>query len=401
MIHIDCCDLCGGTDLEIVIPAHTKEVFITGVGTISLTVGTKICRSCGFVFLSPRMDSEELNNYYDAHSRYIKSFDEISKSAYAELCKMQIDLIRKKGRISQGNALEIGSAEGFFLFLLSREGFHADGVEPGVAYKKYYAENYPELTMHFSMLENTPLPKNHYDLCVMRHVLEHIESPTRILQYIHNLMVDEGLLYIEVPNLSGAPAALSDYFHEQHLSYFNRETIRYACNISGFSCDSIEEWNDNPDGSGFNYPVLRILARKTSHALNIECPDHSISVSDLHEYFLQRKSFFSQRIEPLERKITNWVNAGKRLALFGGGPHTVELLQALKIPRHTFICAFDNDSLKWGKLIGGVKIVSPHEIDSYKPDIVIISSREFENEIASGLKPWIDSGIAVVKIYMR
>jgi FlaA1/EpsC-like NDP-sugar epimerase len=161
----------------------------------------------------------------------------------------------------------------------------------------------------------------------------------------------------------------------------------------------IEEWNDNPDGSGFNYPVLRVIARKTCNPDKKICPNSTLSRTAIADYLERKDLFIRLHVRPLEDKIVQWHTLGKRMALFGGGPHTAELLQVLKIPNNSFICAFDNDPLKWGKTVGNVGIVPPKDIDRYKPDIVIISSREFENEIADSLKKQRESGITVVKIY--
>ena len=399
MREISACDLCGGTAFDIVTPVHSRDVFVTGLGTLTLTIGTKMCRKCGFVFLSPRMDNKELDTYYNAHSRYVKGFDELAKSSYAKLCEMQYAVIKKACGSQRGNALEVGAAEGFFLSLLAQDGYQTVGVEPATAYKEFYAKNFPNLKMHFDMLENTSLPKSYFNLCVMRHVLEHVESPSNILKLVNNLLVENGILYLEVPNLVGAQVAMYDYFHEQHLSYFNTQTLEYACNLAGFTCNMIEEWNDNPDGSGFNYPILRVIARKTHNSDKKICPDSTLSRTAIADYLERKDLFIGQHVRPLEDKIVQWHTMGKRMALFGGGPHTAELLQVLKIPVGSFICAFDNDPLKWGKTVGNVLIIPPRDIDRYKPDIVIISSREFENEIADSLKKQRESGITVVKIY--
>jgi len=399
MKEIETCDLCGGKSFDVVTPPHSRKAFVTGSGILTLTIGAKLCRNCGFVFLSPRRDKEELDAYYGVQSRYVKSFVELDKSEYADLCKMQIKIIKRACGTRRGNALEIGTAEGYFLHLLSKEGFQVEGVEPSVAYKQFYSKHFSKIKMHWSMLENVELPEIHYCLCVLRHVLEHFESPLSILKHIYKLMQLDGYVYIEVPNLSRAQAAIYDYFHEEHLSYFTPQTIRYICHLAGFTCESVEEWDDNPSSSGFNYPVLRVIARKTIDTQEETYPEYTYSHSVIADYFKRRESFFSQYIKPLEADILSWYQIGKKLALFGGGPHTLELLNVLNIPEKVFICAFDNDSLKWGKQIGYVPIVSPKEVNNYKPDIVVISSREFENEIAQRLHDWQDSGIKIIQIY--
>ena len=236
----------------------------------------------------------------------------------------------------------------------------------------------------------------------MRHVLEHLESPIESLKSVHKLLRNkDGYLYIEVPNLSRAQAAIYDYFHEQHLSYFTPQTIKCICESAGFICRLIDEWDDNAEASGFNYPVLRVIAQKSTNITQRTAfsSNYNSSKYAIENYFRLKESFLERHVRPLENKIVRWLKAGKRIALFGGGPHTAVLLQELSIPESTFNIIFDNDCLKWGKEIRRIRIVSPQEVLNYKPDIVVISSREFENEIAEELVPWADMGIRVERIY--
>jgi SAM-dependent methyltransferase len=386
-----------------VVPSHSHRAFVTGSGELTLTIGTKICRECGFVFLSPRMDKEESNIYCEQQSRYVKCFKELKQSGYADLVKDQIDLISKWCPNAFSRVLEIGSAEGYFLHILSLEkDVEVEGVEPSIAYQEYCSKHFPKVKMHWATLESIEFPEAHFSLCVMRHVLEHLESPIESLKSVHKLLRNkDGYLYIEVPNLSRAQAAIYDYFHEQHLSYFTSQTIKCICESAGFICRLIDEWDDNAEASGFNYPVLRVIAQKSTNITQrtVFSSNYNSSKYAIENYFRLKESFLERYIRPLENKIVSWLKAGKRIALFGGGPHTAVLLQELSIPESTFNIIFDNDCLKWGKEIRGIRIVSPQEALNYKPDIVVISSREFENEIAEDLVPWADMGIRAERIY--
>ena len=395
------CDLCKSKRLIVLMPPHECKTLVTGKEMMTATIGVVMCSDCGYVLLSPRMDKKGLVSFYECQSKYTRSFEELKKSSYAILCDMQFEFIKENCGETFQRVLEVGSAEGCFLSILSDKGLNVEGIEPSFAYEEYYTKNIPNVKVHLSTLEAAKLQESHYSLCVLRHVLEHVISPLSTLKLVYKLLKDKGHIYIEVPNLARAQVALYDYFHLEHISYFTLHTLRYACELSGFKIIRVEQWDNNPKDSGINYPVLRVIAQKDICNLSsdIISPDHTISLDAFNNYSKRREAILSNYYISLKSDILKWYKFGKRIAIFGGGPHTADLLQILDIPENIFICAFDNDQRKWGKRIGQIQIESPKEVIAYDPDIVIISSYEYENEIAKGIESWKNKGIKIQKIY--
>ncbi len=74
---------------------------------------------------------------------------------------------------------------------------------------------------------------------------------------------------------------------------------------------------------------------------------------------------------------------GEKVAIWGTGIHTEELLQLLEkyYLDVNIVCYFDNDNRKWGCDYRGKTIYSPGELKSIKIDKIIVSSYEFRKEI--------------------
>ena len=75
-----------------------------------------------------------------------------------------------------------------------------------------------------------------FDVIAMFHVLEHLEDPHAMLTTIRSLLVPDGLLLIEVPNLMG-PWRMppGEFFRIEHLSNFSPRTLLQLLRRSGFS----------------------------------------------------------------------------------------------------------------------------------------------------------------------
>jgi len=80
------------------------------------------------------------------------------------------------------------------------------------------------------------------DVITMFHVLEHLTDPVEQLERVGELLAEDGVLFIEVPNhadwLLDRSAAYADfYYQEAHAYYFTSETLNLALVMAGFGSD--------------------------------------------------------------------------------------------------------------------------------------------------------------------
>lgn len=112
--------------------------------------------------------------------------------------------------------LEIGCGDGYFLDMLSNNGFDIMGMDPS-----FSGEN-PLISKEYFTKDS----KEKFDCVILRHVLEHIKDYYGFLRDIAAANNNQGLIYIEVPNLdfSNEHFGAIDFYYE-HVNYFMLENL--------------------------------------------------------------------------------------------------------------------------------------------------------------------------------
>ncbi len=127
------------------------------------------------------------------------------------------------------------------------------------------------------------------DLCTAVHVLEHLENPHKNLIEINNLLSDDGLIYIEVPNVFGCsigdPAHLIS-FHKIGLDKLLNET-GFVLVKSGYIRTPIEAISYNYPHSSFNENIY-IIAKKSPFADRLNKSEDT----NLDKYIFKNTSIF-------------------------------------------------------------------------------------------------------------
>lgn len=212
------CPLCGGKSLKRLyniddLPIFQNKVFNSEELAMDTTLG-KVelakCNTCGFVFNSA-FDSSTMkyDKEYQNEQNYSLYFKEYLQTI-VELLSLRFS--------KTDSVVEIGCGKGYFLNLLSSNGFtNVIGFDPAYEgdtkniIKDYYSSKYKNLKAK---------------LIVLRHTLEHIESPFDFLHEIAKANNYEGKIYIEVPCFDWILEKNSfwDVFYE-HCNYYTKETL--------------------------------------------------------------------------------------------------------------------------------------------------------------------------------
>ena len=69
-----------------------------------------------------------------------------------------------------------------------------------------------------------------YDMVIMGDVLEHVSDPVRAVEKAHELLEDDGALWISTPNFESAFSLVADHDdpmrrQQYHLNYFSRDSL--------------------------------------------------------------------------------------------------------------------------------------------------------------------------------
>lgn len=293
----DPCGLCGKAE---------REVLATrGRGHEPLT--TAICRGCGLVSHYPLPSQADLAEFYSKHYRfaYKGGFEPKRKHSLRALHGAIARAARLAPFLSAGmQVLDIGASSGEFVHVMARSGFQASGIEPNKAYADFARRSYG-VSMDTRGFEEAAPRDASLNLVTMNHVLEHVADPWQALRRIHAWLAEDGVLFLEVPNLSATHKQVSNIFHKAHIWNFTPETLLLLAWQCGFVPMAGEKLHHTslvlrksragdaaPSGAGPE------LAERLAQQMATEA--HPMA------YLLSGKPF-TRRIARLRRNIDEWL----------------------------------------------------------------------------------------------
>ncbi len=291
------CDLCGCVD----------HLLFAEKGRGSSALRTVICRGCGLVHTNPRPSAQANADFY--HKAYWGEYK--SQSAPDErffrrrLPKIKPLLQLLRPHLRPGvKVLEVGCGVGALLWsiksLVGTGTFI--GVEPHDGHAKF-AREAKGLDVRNALLEEVEkdLPRAHFDLVVMNHVLEHTTSPTQTLATLKQLLRPGGLFVGEVPNIEAPGSRLSHFFHEAHHYNFSPHTLRRLALKCGLRMRQVSAL----DG---DLPGTRLLGIFENTAPDPDVAPHFIrDDADERAAALRRyERWYWLTAASLRKKITHW-----------------------------------------------------------------------------------------------
>lgn len=216
------CDIC----------SSSEYVIVCREGRFRTPVQNVVCQTCGFVYVNPPPSRPEIRNFYsqlyDSSGLFFQNnvpLGELDESGLG-VARARLDFLKRHmPRFESGLALDVGCGTGTFLGLLAREEWNVWGVEPVPRLARYATEKH-EAKVRVGLFEDCDFGTTKFDLITLFHVLEHVWSPSQVLQRCRGLLTAKGILYIEVPDLFHPNRARpEDFFQIAHLSTFSANTL--------------------------------------------------------------------------------------------------------------------------------------------------------------------------------
>ncbi len=289
------CDLCASTHSDILYQKdrHGKDL------------NTAICCNCGLIMHSPMPSEAEIAHYYandyrkDYHGEQRPSDKRIMRAWHngERILSRLVNHIPAPCRV-----FEIGAGIGCTVKAFEHHGYEASGIEPNKDFNSFTQQE-----LH-AKVENTNLfdleSKQRCDLALLIHVIEHFTAPSKALKKIHQLIADDGYLYIECPNIAAPFAHPAKMFHFAHTYNFSPETLIALASRCGF--ERVQVFSDEDD------PNLAILFRKTDAASIIPTrPEHANEL----KYLIKHCKLINYHLRPvyLKRRIIKLASYAKEL----------------------------------------------------------------------------------------
>jgi 2-polyprenyl-3-methyl-5-hydroxy-6-metoxy-1,4-benzoquinol methylase len=191
------------------------------------------CVSCGFIFINPRPDSDEIGRYYKSED-YI-SHNASKKDLISRVYKAARNFsIRLKFKIVKQYAnaatiLDYGCGTGEFLAYCKKMGLKTVGIEPSET-ARTFATKHNGIVV-YDKLSKIDDRQGTFDCITLLHVLEHIHDLNETVVKIKALLSPSGVLIVAVPNCTSPDAReyksfWAAYDVPRHLYHFTEETIK-------------------------------------------------------------------------------------------------------------------------------------------------------------------------------
>ena len=192
------------------------------------------CYNCGFIFNNTEWTQRDYDKYYSETSKYANNFtsgagglSDLDLIRYNDVINRIEQFINKKSSI-----LDIGCAKGGLLRTFKDRGYNnLYGIEPSedaINHLKTFGIDGKCL----SLFEANKLNKK-FDVVILTQVLEHIFDLERMKSILKDLLNEDGILYVDIPDgTSYIKNNLNSYYYFdlEHINHFSNDTLKYLLN---------------------------------------------------------------------------------------------------------------------------------------------------------------------------
>jgi SAM-dependent methyltransferase len=341
------------------------------------------CKTCGHFQLSHSVSPKLL---YATNYTYLSG---VGPSFLKHINKYVTSTINACRLKNNSIIVDIGSNDGTCLKEFQLKGYRVCGIDPAkIPASIANASGVFTINGFFNKKTAAEIQKKYgeIDLITSQNVLAHVDNLEITFKLIYSILKSDGYLSFEVGYF--ANVLESNYFdtiYHEHLDYHHAEPLANHLTRLGFNIVKIST-NKVQGGS------LRILARKTGAGLLSRQSRDFISKERNLPVF--KKSYINE----WQNSITNLMSSfythiksldSKKKIIGYGAPTKATLLLSISKINPTKIAFIADDNIhKTGRFMPGsaIPIMPTLEIQTYKPDVIIILAWNFADDIILKLK---------------
>jgi len=382
---IRACPICGG---HRALALHEQRFVLPQGSPLPSSYTVAACERCGACFADTSAPQTEYDRYYEQFSKYddpalgtgggtsVEDKERLDETA-ALIARQPLP------RGSASRILDIGCAGGGLLLALANLGFRdLAGLDPSPA----CVERVRRLgfSCHQGMLSGlrqVPSLDRGYDVVILSHVVEHLVDVRAALSVVRELLADDGLCYVEVPDADRylADAFVPFYFLDsEHINHFNRTALQNLGWVNGFDVVASDAKDLRLPG-GKRYPAAYACFRKGSFARR-PTRDAALPVA-LAAYIDDSR----RAVDP--REFDELAASRRPVLLWGAGSHAQRMLETSSLGRCNLVGVVDRDPGKQGRSLLGHEIRTPEAaFDGLDADVtIVIASVLHGHEIAASI----------------
>lgn len=259
------CDLCGSNKFRMLHEWPVGDFW--NPATIPLSIWQ--CLACRLILLHPVPTPEQLPSAgdwwspkkpdYRRHMWYKKPWQRLR---YA-ISDPRDRLIRATSKaVSSGRLLDVGCGKGEVLSL-ARKFYDCVGVEPSP--QAAAATRDRGIQVIENTFEQAEIERSSFDVVVMDSVIEHVQSPMRVLEKVNSILRMQGVVALKTPKYGGPAyrwhgATWNGFRHGYHTFLFTGDTLGQFLKRAGF------EVLRRPRRDRMLDDILALWGRKTREA---------------------------------------------------------------------------------------------------------------------------------------
>ena len=357
------CDLCSATSLE--------QVYAAQNSARKLTVW--LCTHCGLLQSLPRIDRAERKAATVSagadwgNLRYGKGF-----RAEANLATLKSFLPKNKPL----RVLDVGANRGAFALELKSAYPKAQiiGIEPDERVVASWAGQ-PGFTWLNARLENTRLEAEGFDLIYSCHTLEHLKSAREALLAHRATLAPNGYLLVEVPNVAllSSNDIVEEFFIDKHLYHFSARTLARLLAACGFRAVTIADPRDT-----VNITVVAVKSDSIASEVNADPREVEAATASISTYHAMRMQNLAA-LAHVARMIDSM--APRKVAVWGAGRLLNSLITNGGLRPQALAAVVDKHLIRYAAEAHGIRLTPPEDLTRIKPDVVVVMSRSFADEI--------------------
>lgn len=255
------CNLCGSDDFT---------ALYTTKGTSKFSYPDPLtyvrCRTCGLAYTNPRPQKETIEEQYESEF-YRAEFPQDSRYFLRKILNNSLDRLIFVEKYKKGKKLlDVGCAQGNFIYVARAKGWDASGVEVSKRFSSI-ARDFFKLNVLTGTLEDQDFAPESFDVITCFDVLEHLRDPVQFLEDCRRLLRKGGILIAETCNLNSIhQLVLGKKWQSdpaQHLYLFTPATVRKVAEKAGFRVITVNHrtgWERIIAKTDVNEGPLRYLA---------------------------------------------------------------------------------------------------------------------------------------------
>jgi 2-polyprenyl-3-methyl-5-hydroxy-6-metoxy-1,4-benzoquinol methylase len=328
------CRLCETNNVELMINFGNQPIannLKNTANTISESYPFELgyCKKCGFIQIITPIDPQILYQNYFTISSW-KNQPQVHRL---------IEVLNSlHGINSKSDILDIGCNDGSFLDILRKMNFsNLHGIEPTTDSFELAKKKGLNVTKSFFSSDNAKriYGDKKFDLIITRHVLEHILDLNDFISATKNVLNDDGLLVIELPD-SQLNLEYMDYgLWEEHINYFTYPTLKRLLNKHGFQIIHHES-------TLFSGRAMMLFCKKINNVKKVS----NASLSEIDDIILYKRNWkiFNENL------IKYFENIKKPIAIYGCGARSINFINLTNSAKY-ITCFIDDQKEKQNLIV--------------------------------------------------